>query len=109
VHFWKPILAKRGFAVEPLQSDFARANVQLPADALLGELRLLLKSGTVIEGARAYRYLMRRIFWAYPLYLISILPVFASLFDWGYRCFRDHRHQVSKACGLTPRRSHDKP
>ena len=108
VQFWRPTLAKRGFLTEPLQSEFARANVQLPENALLGELRLLLAGGTMLEGANAYRYLMRRIYWAYPMYLISILPLFSSVFDWGYRRFRDHRHQISRACRLQPRRMQDK-
>ena len=59
VQFWRPTLAKRGFLIEPLQSEFARANVQLPENALLGELRLLLAGGTMLEGANAYRSIGR--------------------------------------------------
>ncbi|GJM25169.1 MAG: hypothetical protein DHS20C16_15840 [Phycisphaerae bacterium] len=102
VHFWKPVLAKRGFKVQPLQSEFAKTHVSLPDDAMLSEFRLLVADGQLVEGANAYRYVMRRIYWAYPLYVISILPVFSLLFDFGYRWFRDHRHQVSKACRLPP-------
>jgi predicted DCC family thiol-disulfide oxidoreductase YuxK len=109
VHFWKPILARRGYKIEPLQSEFAQAHVPLPDGDPLRDLRLLLADGRVIEGAHAYRHLMRRIFWAYPLYVISILPVFSSMFNMGYRWFRNHRQQVSKACGLASRQARDNP
>ncbi len=108
VHFWQPILRRRGYDVAPLQSELARERVSLPDGDLMRDLRLLLADGQVVEGAAAYRFLMRRIFWTYPLYVISILPVFSSIFNWAYRCFADHRHRVSKACRLSPRQSADR-
>ncbi|HVO92505.1 MAG TPA: DCC1-like thiol-disulfide oxidoreductase family protein, partial [Terriglobales bacterium] len=56
--------------------------------------------GKKIAGADAYRYMMRRIWWAMPLYGLSILPGFRKLFDAGYRLFADNRHRISSSCGL---------
>jgi hypothetical protein len=43
---------------------------------------------------------MQRIWWALPIYLLSVAPVGRQIFDWGYRTFAAHRHQVSRACKL---------
>jgi predicted DCC family thiol-disulfide oxidoreductase YuxK len=45
---------------------------------------------------------MRRIWWAYPLYLISVAPVSRLVFDWGYRTFAANRYRISGACRLKP-------
>jgi predicted DCC family thiol-disulfide oxidoreductase YuxK len=37
--------------------------------------------------------------WAWPLYVLNILPVGRQLFDWGYRTFA---RRVSAVCGLAP-------
>jgi NAD(P)H-dependent FMN reductase len=67
---------------------------------LAEDLGLLLLDGRHIQGADVYRYVMRRIWWSYPVYLISVLPFLKNAFDWGYRAFASHRHQVSRLCRL---------
>jgi hypothetical protein len=67
---------------------------------LLAEVRLLLVDGTQIRGAEVYRYAMKRIWWAWPVYWISVMPGVRRLFDWGYRSFAANRFRVSAACGL---------
>lgn len=76
------------------------SQLHLSEDELNQDLRLLLKSGTQISGAEVYRYVMKRIWWAYPFYLLSILPVLSSIFDWSYRTFANNRYRISKKCGL---------
>jgi hypothetical protein len=70
---------------------------------LLQDLRLLLVSGEQIQGADTYRYAMKRIWYAYPIYLFSIAPLCRNIFDWSYRKFATRRHQISRACKMTPR------
>jgi hypothetical protein len=43
---------------------------------------------------------MRRIWWAYPLYLLSVTPLLRGAFDRAYRAFADRRHHVSRLCRL---------
>ena len=98
VRLWEPALAKRGFLIAPLQSDWVAGKLHLSDKELASDFRLLLADGEQLAGADAYRYLMRRIGWAMPLYLLSILPVFRTLFDLGYRLFEENRYLVSRHC-----------
>ena len=100
VPYWEETLRKRGFAIAPLQAPWVAAQLRLPAEELLQDLRLLLPDGNRVAGADVYRYLMRRIWWAYPLYLLSISPLLRVVFDWSYRNFALHRHAISRTCGL---------
>lgn len=100
VPFWEKALRRRGFAIAPLQSDWVRARLGVEPAKLTDDLRLLLGDGTQIQGADVYRYAMRRIWWAYPAYLLSIAPLSRALFDRAYRAFAANRYRVSHVCGL---------
>jgi len=100
VPLWERVLRRRGFAVAPLQADWVAARLGLPAERLLDDLRLLLPDGRHLAGAAAYRHALRRIWWAWPIYLFSILPGGRRVFDWAYRTFARNRHRLSDACGL---------
>ena len=102
VPFWAGTLSKRGFAIAPLQSEWVVQRLNpLPEDLLI-DLRLLLADGSQVCGADVYRYVMRRIWWAYPLYLLSLAPLLSRVFDWGYRTFANNRYRFSRACRLPP-------
>jgi len=103
VPFWKGTLEKRGFLIAPLQSDWVAEKLHLSDKDLATDFRLLLANGEQLVGAAAYRHLMRRIGWTTPLYLLSILPVFRTLFDLGYRLFADNRFWISRRCHLPGR------
>jgi len=100
VPFWARTLEKRGFAVAPLQADWIRTRLKLSDEELVADLRLLLADGTQIRGADVYRYTMRRIWWAYPFYILSIMPVLRRVFDWSYRTFANNRYHLSRRCRL---------
>jgi predicted DCC family thiol-disulfide oxidoreductase YuxK len=100
VPFWERTLRKHGFEIATLQTDWVRQKLQLSENDLLQDLRLLLANGKQIRGADTYRYAMKRIWWAYPVYLFSIVPLGKNIFDWSYRKFAAHRHQISRACKL---------
>ncbi len=100
IPFWGPTLRRRGFGIAPLQSGWVQARLRLPDSELLLDLRLLLADGGHVQGADVYRYVMARIWWAYPLYLLSKAPLLRRGFDWGYRLFATHRFGFSRACGL---------
>jgi predicted DCC family thiol-disulfide oxidoreductase YuxK len=98
--FWENALRRRGFSIAPLQADWVKARLGIPEDRLLDDLRLLLADGGHLAGAAVYRFAMRRIWWALPIYWFSILPGCRRLFDLGYRTFARNRHRVSDSCGL---------
>lgn len=93
---------KRGFELAPLQEDWVAEKIDVGEEDLLKDMRLLFTDGTLHSGANAYRYLMRRIWWAYPIYLLSIIPGLSHLFDWSYRKFADNRHRISTTCKISP-------
>ena len=100
VPLWQEVLGRRGFAIAPLQSPWVRPRLALEGVDVLRDLRLLLVDGNHIEGADVYRYVMRRIWWALPVYGLSIAPVFSTIFDGAYRSFATNRYRVSEACKL---------
>jgi predicted DCC family thiol-disulfide oxidoreductase YuxK len=100
VPFWSGTLAKRGFAIAPLQSKWVQAKLGAQPEDLLEDLRLLLTDGSQVRGADVYRYVMQRIWWAYPLYVLSVAPILWRVFDWAYRTFATHRYRFSRACRL---------
>jgi uncharacterized protein len=102
VPFWAPTLARLGLAVAPLQASWVSARLALSPDAALTDIRLLLRDGRQLQGADVYRYVMRRLWWAYPVYVLAAAPGLRRLFDRAYRTFADHRIRISAACGLRP-------
>lgn len=88
-------LERRGFRLAPLQADWVREQLRLEDEELLADIRLLLPDGRQVAGADVYRHCMRRIWWAWPLWLLSILPIKRNLFDWAYRTFARNRHCAS--------------
>ena len=51
-------------------------------------------------GSDVYRYFLSRIWWAYPLYLLSITPGMRNVFDYAYRHFADNRYWISRTCHM---------
>jgi len=100
IPFWAKTLRKRGFDIAPLQSEWVAERLNAPEEDLLFDLRLLLADGGQVRGADVYRYVMRRIWWAYPLYVLSVAPVLRLVFDRAYRTFANNRYFVSHACRL---------
>jgi predicted DCC family thiol-disulfide oxidoreductase YuxK len=98
IPFWAKTLRKRGFQIAKLQEGWVREKLQLEEERLVQDLRLLLANGEQIRGADTYRFAMKRIWWAFPVYLFSIAPLGRNVFDWSYRKFATHRHQISRAC-----------
>jgi len=101
IPFWESTLRKRGLAIAPLQAGWVVQRLQVPKEDLLFDLRLLLADGTQVRGADVYRYAMRRIWWAYPLYLLSSAPLLGKVFDRSYRIFENNRYHFSRACRLS--------
>lgn len=99
---WAASLAKAGLGTRPLQDPWVRGQLGLGEDELLRDIRLLLADGRHLAGADVYRFVFRRRWRTYPLYLLSVVPGLRQLVDLAYRTFARHRHDVSRACGLEP-------
>ena len=99
VPYWQPTLTRAGFDVAPLQSPQFSHDIDLDAPESW-DLTLLLTGGRKLVGADVYRHVMRRVWWAYPFYLLAVTPGLRRLFNWSYTTFAQNRYCVSRACGL---------
>lgn len=106
VPFWAPTLRRIGYDIASLQSDWIQQRLNVTDDSLMRDVRLLLADGSQVSGADVYRYFMKRIWWAYPFYLLACAPLLRRIFNFAYRTFADNRHRFSRACGL-PNRPED--
>ena len=105
VPFWEGTLAKRGFRIAPLQEPWVTEAPGMQPERIAEDIRLYVPATReVVSGANVYRQVMQRIWWAYPLFLLTRIPGLRSLFDLAYRRFADNRHAFSKSCGLHGRR-----
>ena len=107
VPFWSSTLDRLGLGTAPLQSRWVTDRTGLTSDALLKDVRLLHEDGRLTSGADVYRFVMRRLWWAYPLYLLTVVPGGRLLFDSAYRSFARHRLRLSAVCHLEPRPGRD--
>jgi predicted DCC family thiol-disulfide oxidoreductase YuxK len=107
VHFWEPIVRRRGFGIKDLQSASAEGSLDIPAENLLDDIRVLTAQGELHSGADAYLYVARRVWWAWPLYALFSLPGFRWLLHMGYRWFNQNRYRISRACPLPPAAERD--
>jgi predicted DCC family thiol-disulfide oxidoreductase YuxK len=100
VAFWRPVLERHGIGIAPLQSEWVHHQLGKSEEELLTDVRLLLVDGREIVGADTYRYILRQIWWALPLYILSQIPGVKQLFNWGYRQFADRRYRISRLCAI---------
>jgi len=103
VTFWRGTLRAQGLGIAALQEPWVAERLATTEKDRLSDLRILFADGGQVRGADAYRHVLRRIWWALPLYLFSIAPMTRRVFDWCYRRFANHRHRISRACRLPGR------
>lgn len=102
VPLWQTTLARRGFAIEPLQSAWVRERTRLDEKDLTRDILLLLADGTLIAGGEVYLHVMQHIGWARPLAWTFRLPGLRWIFEQVYRAFNRNRLAISRACRLSP-------
>jgi predicted DCC family thiol-disulfide oxidoreductase YuxK len=100
----EPILARRGFAVAPLQDPRVGALLGMQPQELLRELRFLRSDGRHCGGANAVLAVAREIWWARPLVWLAKVPGVMSLLHAAYRWVGLHRScalQVARKSSIT--------
>lgn len=80
----EPILARRGFAIAPLQDPRVGALLGMPRQELLRELRFLHSDGRHYGGANAVIVVAREIWWASPLVWLARIPGIMPLLQASY-------------------------
>jgi hypothetical protein len=102
VPFWAPTLARLGLDIAPLEAPWVAPRLGVPPEALTADIRLLFRDGRQLAGADVYRYVTRRLGWAYPLYVLAVAPGSRRVFESAYRAFANNRLGISASCGLRP-------
>jgi predicted DCC family thiol-disulfide oxidoreductase YuxK len=98
VRRFAPFLKSYRFSFLPLQTAWVRDRLGLPADAPLKEMALLTDDGRKFGGAEAVVQIARRIWWAWPLFVLAHLPGVAWFLDAAYRFVAKRRNCVNDAC-----------
>ena len=92
------ILTRRGFDLAPFQVPWARECLDLDLSEPWVEMRLLTRDGRQLGGADAIIFLARRIWWAWPLFVIAQLPGLRPVLWAGYRWVAARRHCLGGHC-----------
>lgn len=96
----RKIIEKAGYSIAPIQSDWVVKKLNLPD--LEKDIRILLSDDILINGADAYIYMMRQIWWLRPLGLFLSFPLFRGITRKIYKFLNKNRFIISKSCGFTP-------
>src|SRR5262245_42326672 len=86
------VLTRRGFDLAPLQSAWVKECLGLRIQEPFTELRVVAPRGLNLGGADAVVYLARAIWWAWPLYALSLAPGMKRVLRAAYRRLARHRH-----------------
>jgi predicted DCC family thiol-disulfide oxidoreductase YuxK len=95
-----PALTRRRIDLVPLQSPGACETLGIREEERLTEMRLRLADGTVFGGASAIVEIARRIWWAWPLWALSLVPGAIRLMRVAYGWFARHRGSANGVCRL---------
>jgi alginate O-acetyltransferase complex protein AlgI len=99
-----PMLRRHHFDLAPLQMPWTQKRLGLRPGEPLVEMKLLTEGGQIYGGADALAQIARRIWWAWPLFAISLLPGVKSLLCTGYRKIAAHRNCTGDLCKVQQRR-----
>lgn len=93
-----PVLAKRDFALAPLQDPRVADLLGLPPAELMREMRMLDAHGAQFGGADVAVALAREIWWATPLVWLARIPGMMKVLRPGYRWVASHRKCTATGC-----------
>ncbi|HYF49623.1 MAG TPA: DUF393 domain-containing protein [Planctomycetota bacterium] len=99
----KGTLERHGFLTDTLQAPWVGERLNMPMAELLKDIRLLTTDGKLINGADAYLYVLRRIWWLFPLGVLFALPGLKQLFWFVYRRVAQNRYCIGGKCELPHR------
>lgn len=94
------LLGRRGIELRTLQSPDTTELLGLSGRDLLREMRLLLADVRNLGGADAVVEIARRIWWAWPLWLVSCVPGVKPLLRAVYRIVAANRHCQGGVCAI---------
>jgi uncharacterized protein len=100
IPFWRNTIRSTGFEIAAVQEPWVRTILPLPPHELNRDIRLLMRDGTLINGADAYITGMKKVWWSSPLGYLFALPILRWLTWRFYNGFNRNRFLVSRFCRL---------
>lgn len=76
----------------PLQSEQARSTLGLAPGNVPDEMKVETRQGKILGGVDGILHIARRIWWAWPLWLLGQVPGIHSILVWRYRRIAATRH-----------------
>jgi len=102
IPFWQKTIRRAGYDIAPLQAAWVRARTGLADASVNRDILLLMKDGTIVQGADAYMFGMKRVWWSRPVGHLLGWPGMKQLTWMFYRWFNKNRFFVSRVCRLPP-------
>jgi alginate O-acetyltransferase complex protein AlgI len=99
------LIATRGFAILPLQTDWVREKLGLHATEPLREMIVLTRDDRRFGGADAALHLAGRFWWGRPLTWLAVLPGVKPLLRRAYAEIAARRSCAGGACALPAKRA----
>ncbi len=97
----RPRFEPRGYTFVPLREWHAETSEKVEkADSSADEMLVVTPSGRIYGGADAALYLMRQLWWAWPLGQLGRLPPIVYAMRAGYRWIARNRQCLSGACRM---------
>jgi uncharacterized protein YqjF (DUF2071 family)/predicted DCC family thiol-disulfide oxidoreductase YuxK len=109
IPLWRKTIRRTGFDIAAVQDKWVRALLPLPPGELNRDIRLLMRDGTLINGADAYIAGMKKVWWSSPLGFLLALPVLRWLTWRFYELFNRNRFLVSRVCRLPAQTDNELP
>ena len=94
------VVRRRGFRAVPMQEGWVQGWLERVGMPQPEEMIVLLPDGSWMGGADALLYLVRRVWWAWPIWAVGRVWPMRGIFRRVYRWLATHRYCVAGRCAL---------
>lgn len=95
---FRGLLHQHGFELAPLQTQWVSARLGVSPHGPFNELLVMLPDGKVFGGADGILQIVRRVWWAWPMFALAQIPGAILLLRAIYRRIAANRHCLIKGC-----------
>ena len=92
INAFKATLEKRNCKIKPLQNKTVMNILGVEEGDEFPEMKVIGNNRKVYGGARGVVYISRKIWWTYPLWALSHLPLTMNILDYIYKLIAKRGH-----------------
>jgi predicted DCC family thiol-disulfide oxidoreductase YuxK len=97
---FSPLFSRHGFRWLPMQTPGLAGRLKTTDAALRSEMKLLHPDGELLGGIDTWSYLLRSVWWLWPLGILLQLPGVHALADASYRWLARNRYCFRGKCRI---------